>query len=521
MALQLNPIFTSIPRFATDSSETSAQLTSLPADLLTHISSLVNNPHFLLTCKRAYNAMDSALRTRREKLEAQLGPERVQGLYREANLKKREKPYPNSIGMVALSKALEEEAKSLLLQPPPNNPSRLLTLRYILDLNQLIIAQCRLNISNCLDDLTAPSQMESVLNQETPEDPLALVRRMVGSTEAFQADCQAAMSLSLVAMLPSQSDPTYERNRMVTHIPRELDGANQLKSLTLSTTQCVVWAEGPTMTQLRELTLCAPWLRRLSPKIATLTSLEELTIHTRDSFTFPKEAEKLTALKKLTLQPVFGCTPTEQLPSKECIRQIPTGLFALNQIRKLDLSHNALQVLPPQILLLSRLQELSINNNPIEEVTEGISYLAELTFLDLSFTFVTMLPKDLGISRNLVLLDLSRSPIGSLSPLLLARINSGDRCRLKLIIESSQTHLIDKALLPHPFMAQKIRYIEKQVKRDWEKSPAAPYILTPRQFHIHARRDVHVAMTVAFFLVTHRFIFQVFRILGDIYFDER
>ncbi|CAG4916726.1 unnamed protein product [Colias eurytheme] len=90
--------------------------------------------------------------------------------------------------------------------------------------------------------------------------------------------------------------------------------------------------------------------------------------------------------------------------------EIP-GLFALENITRLTLSHNKLQVVPAGLANLINLEILNLANNHIEELPVSLSSLPKLRILNVSLNRLYTLPRGFGAFPVLEILDVTYNNI--------------------------------------------------------------------------------------------------------------
>jgi Leucine-rich repeat (LRR) protein len=85
------------------------------------------------------------------------------------------------------------------------------------------------------------------------------------------------------------------------------------------------------------------------------------------------------------------------------------------KIKRLDLSHNNISVLPPSINLLMDLRELWLHFNPIKEIPSEIEGCTRLEVMDLRGTKVKELPPVVSTLKRLHELDWSETPFAEIA----------------------------------------------------------------------------------------------------------
>lgn len=91
---------------------------------------------------------------------------------------------------------------------------------------------------------------------------------------------------------------------------------------------------------------------------------------------------------------------------------IPVGLFDLEALTVLDLSHNKLSVIPQCLENCKSLTVLNISHNNLKQVSEQLFIsLTELIYLDLSFNELRTIPPQIGRLSKLKTLIVSNNPL--------------------------------------------------------------------------------------------------------------
>ena len=90
------------------------------------------------------------------------------------------------------------------------------------------------------------------------------------------------------------------------------------------------------------------------------------------------------------------------------------GVERATNLTVLDVSYNALEVLPDDVGQLTRLEVLNVAGNGVEELPVGIGRLVRLQVLDCSNNELLSLPQSLGDATQLTTLDISNNRLGSL-----------------------------------------------------------------------------------------------------------
>lgn len=146
------------------------------------------------------------------------------------------------------------------------------------------------------------------------------------------------------------------------------------------------------------------------PDFAVFPSLEELTIHARDSglSSFPR---------------LVGCTNLRSLTfTSSDIAKVPSDLGDLARLETLVLvGHRKLRKLPGELGQLAKLRRLQIDNNGLRELPEQIGGLSILETLIAYGNALTDLPSSLGKLKRLrwleVQMNLMKKPPSVLTKL--------------------------------------------------------------------------------------------------------
>jgi Leucine-rich repeat (LRR) protein len=186
------------------------------------------------------------------------------------------------------------------------------------------------------------------------------------------------------------------------------------------------------MTKLRTLDLSKNALIALNPNISSLTLLKNLNLEQNQLQALTPSLSKLTNLQTLNFggNPMLGkalVVQEEELPTslKQIkghsinLYSIPKSLFSLQNLDKLDLSHNKIGVLPPEIQLLSKLSELNLDHNSIQSLPTEIGKLTKLKVLSLKSNRLSVnsqphpLPQSLFEDTPVIDLNLHGNPLTS------------------------------------------------------------------------------------------------------------
>ncbi len=78
------------------------------------------------------------------------------------------------------------------------------------------------------------------------------------------------------------------------------------------------------------------------------------------------------------------------------LRQIPSKVFEMRNLRELDLGRNFIDSIPPEIGRLSRLERLDLRRNKLRSVPAELGKLTRLKYLNLSRNPILDLPDEMG-----------------------------------------------------------------------------------------------------------------------------
>ncbi|XP_019697619.1 protein lap4 isoform X3 [Harpegnathos saltator] len=98
------------------------------------------------------------------------------------------------------------------------------------------------------------------------------------------------------------------------------------------------------------------------------------------------------------------------------IRDLPKNFFRLQRLRKLGLSDNEINRLPPDIQNFENLVELDVSRNDIPDIPENIKNLRALQVADFSSNPIPRLPAGFVQLRNLTVLGLNDMSLTNLPP---------------------------------------------------------------------------------------------------------
>ena len=90
---------------------------------------------------------------------------------------------------------------------------------------------------------------------------------------------------------------------------------------------------------------------------------------------------------------------------------IPSPIFQLTKLFRLDLGHNDLTCIPKGIGSLTSLTILWANDNPLTSISSAISNCVRLKELDLAGTHLVKLPVEMGRLKHLKELNVENVPL--------------------------------------------------------------------------------------------------------------
>lgn len=127
----------------------------------------------------------------------------------------------------------------------------------------------------------------------------------------------------------------------------------------------------------------------------------------------------------------------------------------VEMLRRLDISHNNISVLPAEIGILHNLRSLWISNNPIRSLPEQIASLIKLQEIDLRHTLIAKVPLVIG-ALDLHELDWSDTPM-AVDIKARYNIQPGDLRSLKGLL----SNINERETIEHEFVdfLQNIRFV--------------------------------------------------------------
>ncbi|MGN6107139.1 MAG: leucine-rich repeat domain-containing protein, partial [Kofleriaceae bacterium] len=175
-------------------------------------------------------------------------------------------------------------------------------------------------------------------------------------------------------------------HRDLSHLPRQLGSLRHVASLTIVDGGRLDFDDAfallAEMPSLRWLRIVQRKRVALPASIGRLVELRGLLAHGALK-QVPDELRRLEKLEQLNL-------------GGARLGEVPDAIFALANLRTLDLSTNELRALPERIAELAQLESLDLRANAIGTVPSAIGRLQALRTLDLSFCEIDRLPDELG-----------------------------------------------------------------------------------------------------------------------------
>ena len=123
-------------------------------------------------------------------------------------------------------------------------------------------------------------------------------------------------------------------------------------------------------------------LKELPTDIKHLKNLRDLYLEYNHLKEFPPEITQLTKLREINI-------------SENEFASIPASIGKLDQLEELKLSGNRLTTLPPEIGNLSKLQYIGLSNNKITTLPQEFAKLQNLEYLGFSNNELTKLPSEI------------------------------------------------------------------------------------------------------------------------------
>lgn len=132
------------------------------------------------------------------------------------------------------------------------------------------------------------------------------------------------------------------------------------------------------------------------------------------------------------------------------LKQIPPKVFAMHNLRKLDLGRNFIDSIPPEIGTLVNLEELDLRRNRIRVVPPQIGQLTNLRRINLSRNPILDLPDEMGNLVNLEEMILWCTGVIAFPPTFVALNNTLKLIDLRVCPLSYDDQQAIEELLPSP-----------------------------------------------------------------------
>lgn len=178
--------------------------------------------------------------------------------------------------------------------------------------------------------------------------------------------------------------------------------------------------------EVKKLNLSHQKLGRLSPNIALLYNLEELTLFSCNLYELPPQIGQLPKLKKLilsknhlkTLPPeIANLTQLEDISlAYNDFEETPAVLGELDSLRRLVLSNNNIGLFSPNLLNLKKLKYLHLQQNELYNLPENINELESLRRVYLGRNNLITLPESFFTIPGLIEVDLVYAGMGLFIP---------------------------------------------------------------------------------------------------------
>ncbi|MDN5212914.1 T9SS type A sorting domain-containing protein [Fulvivirgaceae bacterium BMA12] len=175
---------------------------------------------------------------------------------------------------------------------------------------------------------------------------------------------------------------------------------------------------------LKHLAFALLGLKYVPKEIGDFKSLESLGLVHNKLEDIPTELNNLTELKQLfltnnrltDLPDLSGLSNLEviSVSSNKMLKQVPSTIFSLTTLTRLDIGYTGITTMPEQISLLTNLETLNADGAALTSLPDAITQLPKLSDLKLANNQLTSLPVLLGDLQNLISLDLTRNRLTKL-----------------------------------------------------------------------------------------------------------
>jgi len=151
-----------------------------------------------------------------------------------------------------------------------------------------------------------------------------------------------------------------------------------------------------------------------------------------------------TSLKKAAAQP----DSVQRLKlRRKGLKDFPTEVFAMKNLRELDLGSNKIKRIPPEIAQLSSLEILRLDRNKLTLVPDALGELVNVRYLDLGRNEIVFLPPAIGNMEALEFLQIWGNDIGNL-PDMMGRLKYLKWLDMRAIILSDTEKELIQDLFP-------------------------------------------------------------------------
>ncbi|MFX0095486.1 MAG: leucine-rich repeat domain-containing protein [Candidatus Hodarchaeota archaeon] len=219
----------------------------------------------------------------------------------------------------------------------------------------------------------------------------------------------------------------YLRNKGLKALPKSICQCNALRTLVLAHNQLTSLPESfHRLNELENLDLSDNKLNAFPESICKLTKLTRLYFGSNEIYSLPETVENLTNLIDLSLynnnlraltlpSSLFELTNLKKLNLRaNRLRHLPLSIGKLENLKALKVSHNRLTTLPPTFGRLTNLRRLELNNNQLKELPDSFGNLTELTLLKISNNNLELLPDEIGNLINLQKISLGHNQLKTL-----------------------------------------------------------------------------------------------------------
>ncbi len=175
---------------------------------------------------------------------------------------------------------------------------------------------------------------------------------------------------------------------------------------------------------LKHLAFALLSLKYVPKEIGDFKSLESLGLVHNKLEDIPTELNNLTELKELfltnnrltDLPDLSGLSNLEviSVSSNKMLKQVPSTIFSLTTLTRLDIGYTSITTIPSQISQLTNLEILSADGAALTSLPDAITQLLKLDDLKLANNKLNLLPVALGDLQNLTSLDLTRNQLTKL-----------------------------------------------------------------------------------------------------------